>query len=68
MVMPRMNGRDCFFTFKKLNPNVKVVLSSGFSMSEHIKEMIDHGLAGFLRKPYRSEDLYNIVAKIMAQP
>ena len=57
MIMPVMNGRDCFFTLKQLDPQVRVILSSGFSREEDIEEMKQFGLKGFIRKPYLSHHL-----------
>jgi PAS domain S-box-containing protein len=53
MIMPEMNGKDCFLEMKKINPDAKVILSSGFSREEDVKNMKEHGLKGFIRKPYR---------------
>ncbi len=57
MAMPVMNGRDCFEAMRKHNPDVLVVLSSGFSKVEDLQEMKDHGLVGLVRKPYSSSTL-----------
>ncbi|WP_167496595.1 response regulator [Desulfopila sp. IMCC35006] len=57
MAMPVMNGRDCFEAMRKYNPDVLVVLSSGFSKAEDLREMKDLGLVGLVRKPYSSSKL-----------
>ena len=61
MVMPQMNGRDCFMAIRELAPNAKVILSSGFSREEDLDDMQYHGLAGFIRKPFRSIALSEVV-------
>ncbi|MEE4241390.1 MAG: PAS domain S-box protein [Desulfopila sp.] len=61
MVMPLMNGRDCFLLLKKLDANVRVVLSSGFAREEDIEDMNLSGLKGLIRKPYRIAELSEIV-------
>lgn len=63
MVMPEMNGRDCFAALRKINPEVRVVLSSGFSREKDIEQMQANGLKDFIRKPYRSITLSQVVAK-----
>ena len=57
MVMPVMNGRDCFIQMQEYDPDVRVILSSGFSRKEDLEEMKLSGLKGFIRKPYRSSAL-----------
>jgi CheY-like chemotaxis protein len=57
MLMPVMSGKDCFVAMKQFDPEVRVVLSSGFTREEDLLEMQKLGLKGFLRKPYRVADL-----------
>jgi PAS domain S-box-containing protein len=57
MVMPHMNGRDCFEAMQKINPDVRVILASGFAEEEDIEQMKAAGLRGFLPKPYHRADL-----------
>ena len=57
VVMPEMDGRDAFKAMKKINPDVKVILSSGFSFDKNISKLIDKGGASFIQKPYRLKEL-----------
>lgn len=54
MIMPVMNGKDCFFALQQLNPDVCVMLSSGFTREEDLESMKKCGLKGFIHKPYLS--------------
>ena len=65
MIMPRMNGRDCFAALKASDPYVKVVLASGFTLPEDTEEMKSEGLAGFLQKPFRGVELSKLVASVI---
>ncbi|BHH86172.1 hypothetical protein LA52FAK_44610 [Desulforhopalus sp. 52FAK] len=65
MVMPVMNGRDCFYKLQEINPQVRVVLSSGFTREEDLKEMRQSGLKGFIRKPYRSVNLSQVIHDVL---
>lgn len=65
MVMPVMNGRDCFAQLKKHDPEVRVVLSSGFTREEDLQEMKLWGLKGFIRKPYRRASLSQVVHEVL---
>ncbi len=51
MVMPEMNGQECFFHMKEIDPDVRVILASGFSRDADLDELKKAGLKGFLRKP-----------------
>lgn len=67
MVMPKMSGKDVFLEIKKVNPNAKVILSSGFRQDERVEEVIQHGVDGFVQKPYilqtLSDKLFEIFGK-----
>ena len=53
--MPEMNGDDAFRAMKTAGLNVPLLISSGSSKGE--KELIDEGVAGFIMKPYRIDEL-----------
>lgn len=62
MIMPEMNGKDCYFAMKAMDNDVKVLLASGFSREADLKELQENGLAGFLHKPYTTVQLSRAVA------
>jgi CheY-like chemotaxis protein len=64
MIMPEMNAREAFHLLKKIDPNVKVLLSSGYVSEEDAKDVLDAGALGFLRKPYRMSDLAKAIRNI----
>ncbi len=57
MVMPKMGGHSTFYQLKAIDPDVKVLLSSGFVSAASVKDLQDNGAAGFLPKPHRIKDL-----------
>ena len=65
MIMPIMNGKDCFIALQQLNPKVRVVLSSGFTNVEDLEDMKKRGLKGFIHKPYLSGALSQTVHKAL---
>jgi CheY-like chemotaxis protein len=65
MLMPGMDGHDTFFALKELDPNVKVLLSSGYVSEEDARDVLNAGAAGFLQKPYRMADLAQRVRTIV---
>lgn len=52
MVMPVMSGKEAYREMILINPNVKVLLSSGFRHDERIGEIIEMGACSYIQKPY----------------
>nr|NJM04005.1 response regulator [Desulfobacula sp.] len=52
LVMPRMSGQETFEKIKALDPDIKVVVSSGFSREEEIEKMVKKGCDGYILKPF----------------
>jgi len=61
LTMPRMDGREAFEEMQKIQPGIRVILSSGFSEQESVPQILGKGLAGFLQKPYTIKDLRRMV-------
>jgi DNA-binding NtrC family response regulator len=57
MIMPGMSGEETFQRMKDLKPDVRVLLSSGYSLEERARELIRAGSLGFLQKPYNLSEL-----------
>jgi CheY-like chemotaxis protein len=55
--LPVMDGDAVFDELKVLNPDVNVVLSSGFAEQQKVSSMLTQGLRGFIPKPYTREKL-----------
>lgn len=55
--LPVMDGDAVFDELRAVNPNVNVVLSSGFAEQDKIGAMLAQGLRGFIPKPYTREKL-----------
>jgi DNA-binding NtrC family response regulator len=61
MIMPNLGGRDCFRQIKAINPEVRAVLSTGFSLDGTVQEIMEEGMSGFIQKPYRLDQLSRVV-------
>jgi two-component system, cell cycle sensor histidine kinase and response regulator CckA len=57
LTMPRMDGLHAFKEMKRLKPEVRVLLTSGYSEQHATRLFGGEGLAGFLEKPYRIQAL-----------
>jgi len=52
MVMPGMNGLETYEVIRKIRPDMRVLVSSGYSKEEELKEMIKKGCDDFILKPF----------------
>ena len=68
MVMPKMDGHETFFQLRKIDPAVRVLLSSGYVSEDDARDVLEAGAAGFLQKPYRMVDLARKIRSIFATP
>jgi len=57
MVMPRMNGEETFEKIRTLDPNMRVLVSSGYSRETEIEKMMEKGCNEFILKPFDMEAL-----------
>jgi PAS domain S-box-containing protein len=61
--MPIMGGEETLYQLLSIDPEAKVILSSGYSESEITRRFIGSGLTGFLQKPYDSHKLLMTLQK-----
>jgi len=59
MVMPTMGGGEAFDKMKEINPKVKVLLSSGYSIDGKAAEILERGCKSFIQKPF----MINVLVK-----
>jgi PAS domain S-box-containing protein len=65
MIMPGISGGETFRHLKEINPDIKVVLSSGYSINDQAQEILDRGCRGFLQKPFSIETLSIKIREIL---
>jgi CheY-like chemotaxis protein len=61
--MPDMNGLDATRIIKEVNHDVPIIALSAYAFDENIREAKNAGCDGFLAKPFRVEDLIEVVNK-----
>ena len=61
LTMPDLDGEETFRELHHIRPDVRVVLSSGYSEEAATERFVGQGLAGFIQKPYQ---LDNLIAQI----
>ena len=57
MVMPDISGGDTYDKLKEINPDIKVLLASGYSLDGAATEILDRGCNGFIQKPAKMREL-----------
>jgi two-component system cell cycle sensor histidine kinase/response regulator CckA len=65
MIMPGISGSDTFDRLRQINPKVKVLLSSGYSLTGKAQAIMDRGCNGFLQKPFKLEELSGKVREML---
>jgi PAS domain S-box-containing protein len=65
MIMPDIGGGQAFDRMKELNPQVKVLLSSGYSLDGQATAILKRGCAGFIQKPFTIKDLSQKIKDIL---
>jgi CheY-like chemotaxis protein len=65
MAMPVMSGREAFIELQKINPDVKVLLASGFRKDNRVEDVLQLGVKDFLQKPYTLTKLSLAIKKII---
>jgi len=57
MIMPGLGRRELFDRLRELDPHVRVMLSSGYSINGEARSIIARGCRAFIQKPYNLKDL-----------
>ena len=66
LVMPTTGGGEVFDRLREINPAVKVLLSSGYSLSSELAAITGEGIKGVIQKPFNIKELSNAVAGAIA--
>jgi PAS domain S-box-containing protein len=65
MVMPGMGGGQTYDELKKLNPDIKVLLASGYSISGEAARILDRGCNAFIQKPFNMKQLSEKIREVL---
>jgi two-component system cell cycle sensor histidine kinase/response regulator CckA len=65
MIMPGLGGGETFDLLKSLNPDIRVILSSGYSINGKAKEIMERGCRTFIQKPFQMSDLSDSIRKVL---
>jgi two-component system cell cycle sensor histidine kinase/response regulator CckA len=67
MIMPNMSGGETYDRLREQNPDVKVLLSSGYSIDDQTTEILNRGCNGFIQKPFTVTGLSRKLREILDQ-
>ncbi len=65
LIMPEMGGAQCLERLLEINPEVKVLVASGFAVQSPTKDLLEHRAKGFVKKPFQMKDLLGAVRRIL---
>ncbi|MBI5584980.1 MAG: response regulator [Deltaproteobacteria bacterium] len=65
LILPEMDGGEIFDRLRELNPQVKVLLSSGYSIDGQATQILERGCQGFIQKPYSLQELSLKIREIL---
>ncbi len=65
MVMPDMGGGETYGRMKDINPDIKVLLSSGYNIDGQATEILKRGCDAFIQKPFDMQELSQKIRKIL---
>jgi len=66
MSMPVMAGKEAFLKMKTIDPEIKVILTSGFKHNERINHLIEMGVKEFIQKPYTLEKIAKTLHRVIS--
>lgn len=65
LIMPIMGGKKCLEWLLQIDPQAKVVISSGYSPEETVKEVLEGGAKNFIHKPFNMKEMLRVVRKVL---
>jgi CheY-like chemotaxis protein len=65
MIMPGMAGAETFAELKKIDPDVPVIIISGYSLRDEVNELLAQGCKGFLQKPFLIPEMFKAISRVI---
>ncbi len=66
IMMPGRNGVESFMEIKKVRPDAKVYMMTGFSVNELVNQAVDNGAMGVFSKPVDLERVFTVLEELAA--
>src|SRR5262249_28270189 len=68
LAMPVMGGPETLYALRRIDPSVRVIVSSGYDEIDTARRFSGSRLSGFLQKPFSAAKLASAVAAVLEQP
>jgi CheY-like chemotaxis protein len=65
MILPGMSGEATFLQLRDINPDSKIILCSGYSVNEKVRNIMERGCNGFLQKPFDMKILSRKIREVL---
>jgi CheY-like chemotaxis protein len=65
MIMPGLGGSETFDRLKAMDPSIRVLLSSGYSLNGQASQIMKRGCNGFIQKPFNIEQISKTIREIL---
>lgn len=65
MIMPDLNGGEVFCLLQEMNPSVRVILSTGYSLKGQVEDMMNRGCRALIQKPFHLDELSQTVRQVL---
>ena len=63
--MPTTSGEEAFIEMRRIQPNARIILVSGYSKDEAGQRFMDKGLDAFLKKPFLPSSLLRMMREVL---
>lgn len=67
LTMPRMDGAETYRELRRVRPDVRVIMTSGYNEQDVTQRFAGKRLAGFIQKPYQLKDLETVVRQVLSR-
>ena len=65
LIMPGIGGGKAFDILRRIDPSVRVILSSGYSVNGEALQILERGCNGFIQKPFRIADISQKIRDVL---
>jgi signal transduction histidine kinase/ligand-binding sensor protein/ActR/RegA family two-component response regulator len=65
MILPEIGGDKAYEIMKDINPDIKVLLSSGYSVEGDAAKILERGCDGFIQKPFNMKQLSKNIREVL---
>lgn len=67
MIMPHMDGQQLFAELKQINPDIKAMLATGYSVESKVQEIVEDGILDCLKKPFTYDQLQRKITDMLSE-